>query len=200
MEMHADSALVLVDIQCDYLPDGAVAIKRGEEVVEPASKMSKGFSERGLPVILTRVWHPAHHTSFKEQGGKKPRHCVQDTHGAEFAADLEVPDDAWIISKGVEPEDTAISGFGTTDLAVRLKEKGVRALFIAGLATDSAVKKTVLDAREAGYDVFLIANACRGLNALASDSASAVEEMMKKGTRVVSSGAVEDALAAFVAS
>jgi len=200
MEMHADSALVLVDIQCDYLPDGAVAIKRGEEVVEPASRMSKGFSERGLPVILTRVWHPAHHMSFREQGGKMPRHCVQDTHGAEFAADLEVPESAWIISKGTDPESTAVSAFENTDLAKRLQEAGVRALYVAGLATDSAVKKTVLDARDAGYDVFLIANACRGLNVHPSDSAGAVEEMMKKGTRVVSSGAVEDALAAFVAS
>lgn len=200
MEMHADSALVLVDIQCDYLSNGAVAIKRGEDVVEPASRMSKAFSERGLPVILTRVWHPAHHLSFREQGGKLPRHCVQDTHGAEFAADLEVPESAWIISKGTEPESVSVSAFDNTDLAKRLQEAGVRALFVAGLATDSAVKKTVLDARDAGYDVFLIANACRGFNVHPSDSAGAVEEMMKKGTRVVSSGAVEDALAALVAS
>jgi nicotinamidase/pyrazinamidase len=200
MEMHADSALVLVDIQCDYLPDGAVAIPRGQEVVEPANRMAKGFADRGLPVILTRVWHPAHHMSFKEQGGKSPRHCVQDTHGAEFAADLEVPEAAWIISKGTEPEAQAVSGFTATDLGARLKESGIRSLYVAGLATEQAVKQTVLDAREAGFEVFLVANACRGINQHASDSASAVEEMMKKGTRIVSSGAVEDALQAFVAS
>lgn len=200
MEMHADSALVLVDIQCDYLPEGAMAIARGNEVVEPASRMVKGFSEHGLPVVLTRDWHPAHHLSFKEHGGKLPRHCVQDTHGAEFAADLEVPDGVWTISKGTEPEQKPVSAFDGTDLEARLKEKGVRALYVAGLATDNAVKRTVLDAREAGFDVYLIANACRGINVHASDSAGAVEEMMKAGVRIVSSGAVEDALAAFVAS
>jgi nicotinamidase/pyrazinamidase len=200
MDMHADSALVLVDIQCDYLPEGAMAIARGNEVVEPASKMVKGFTEHGLTVVLSRDWHPAHHLSFKEHGGKLPRHCVQDTHGAEFAADLEVPDSVWTISKSTDPEQKNVSAFDGTDLEARLKEAGVRSLYIGGLATDHAVKRTVLDAREAGFDVYLIANACRGINVHASDSAGAVEEMMKKGTRIVSSGAVEDALTAFVTS
>ena len=99
-----------------------MAIQRAEEVVEPASRLAKGFAERSLPVVLTRVWYPAHHMSFKEQGGKLPRHCVQDTHGAEFAADLEVPEGAWTISKGTEPEAAAVSGFQGTDLAARLSE------------------------------------------------------------------------------
>ena len=166
---------------------------------QPA-KWSGGFTEHGLIVVLSRDWHPAHHLSFKEHGGKLPRNCVQDTHGAEFAADLEVPDSIWIISKSTEPEQKNVSAFDGTDLEARLKEAGIRALYIGGLATDHAVKRTVLDAREAGFDVFLIANACRGINLHASDSAAAVEEMMKKGTRIVSSGAVEDALQAFVTS
>lgn len=200
MELHADSALLLVDIQRDFLPTGPQAVPRGDEIVGPASELAAGFSSHGLGVVLARDWHPANHSSFRDQGGPYLPHCIQDTHGAEFADDLEIPEDAWIISKGVDPHEDARSAFAGTDLAQRLRADGIRTLFIAGLSTDRSVKQTVLDGLAEGFEMVLIANACRGSSGQASTNAAAVEEMLRKGARVASTGAVQDALDSYAAT
>jgi nicotinamidase/pyrazinamidase len=200
MELHADSALVLIDIQRDFLPSGAQTVPRADEIVGPASELAAGFAAHNLRVVLTRDWHPSNHKSFRDQGGPYLPHCVQDTHGAEFADDLEIPEEAWIISKATSPDDDSVSAFGRTDLGEKLKAAGIRTLYIAGLTTDRSVKQTVLDGLAAGFEVVLIANACRGSTGQASTSAAAVEEMMRAGARVASSGAMQDALDAYAAT
>ncbi|MFQ5600559.1 MAG: bifunctional nicotinamidase/pyrazinamidase [Candidatus Krumholzibacteriia bacterium] len=200
MELTPESALVLVDIQCDFLPGGALAVRRGDEVVAAANRLADGFHAHGFQVVCSRDWHPADHSSFQEQGGPWPAHCVQDTHGAEFADDLVIPEGAWVISKGTDPAQDAYSAFQGTDLEKRLREAGVRMLYICGLATDYCVKHTVLEAIDAGFDVVLVADACRGVNVHAADSAGAVEDMLRKGARIASSGAVQNALEAYSAT
>jgi len=197
MKLTPESALVLVHIQRDFLPGGALAVQRGDDVIAPANRLAQGFAAVGLPVIATRDWHPAGHVSFKERGGPWPPHCVQDTPGAEFAGELTLPRDHWLVSQATDPDQEAYSGFQGTDLEERLRSAGVQSLYVCGLATDYCVKHTVLDALRLGFEVVLVADACRGVNVHPADSARAVEEMMREGTRIASSGAVDDALEAY---
>lgn len=200
MELSPESAVVLVDIQRDLLPGGVLGVTRGDEVVAAASRLAEGFDAHGLRVVATRRWLPADHTSFTSQGGDRPPYCVQDTHGAEFADDLHVPEAAWIESKGVSRERDVDSPFPSTDFADRLREDGVRTLLVCGLATDTTVRQTALDAIAEGFEVIFIADACRGYNKHAADSARAVEDMLRAGARIASSGAVQNALEAYSAT
>ena len=200
MELSPESAVVLVDIQRDLLPGGEQAVTRADEIVAAASRLAESFDAHGLRVVVTRRWLPADHTSFVSQGGAVQPYCVQDTHGAEFADDLQVPEASWIESKGVSRERDIISPFASTDLADRLREDGVRLLLVCGLATDTTVRQTVIDAITEGFQVILIADACRGYNKHAADSARAVEDMLRAGARIASSGAVQGALEAYSAT
>ncbi len=200
MELSPESALVLVDIQRDLLPGGEQAVLRGDEVVPAATRVAEGFDAHGLRVVVTRRWLPADHVSFVSQGGTLQPYCVQDTHGAEFADDLRVPEAAWIESKGVSRERDIATPFGSTDFADRLREDGVRVLLICGLATDTTVRQTVIDALAEDFQVILIADACRGYNKHVADSARAVEDMLRAGARIASSGAVQNALEAYSAT
>jgi nicotinamidase/pyrazinamidase len=200
MELNREAALVLVDIQRDLLPSGLKAVPRGDEVVAAANRLAESFDEHGLRVVATRCWLPADHSSFASQGGGLSPYCLQDTHGAEFADDLQLPEAAWIESKGVSRERDVISPFAGTDLADRLREDGVRLLLICGLATDTTVRQTVIDALGDGFEVILVADACRGYNKHAADSARAVEDMLRAGARIASSGAVQNALEAYSAT
>jgi nicotinamidase/pyrazinamidase len=200
MELSPECALVLVDIQRDFLPGGARPVHRGDEVVAAANRMAAGFHAEELLVVLTRCWLPADHTHFKGQGGNLPPYCVQDTHGAEYADDLQVPESAMVVSKGTSREADPTSPFAGTDLAERLRAAGVKLLLICGLATDAAVRQAVLDAIEAEFEVVLVADACRGFNKHVADSARAVEDMLRKGARIASSGAVQNALEAYAAT
>jgi nicotinamidase/pyrazinamidase len=200
MKLSTASALVLVDIQRDFLPGGALAVPRGDEVIAPANRLAQGFGSAGLPVVATRDWHPSDHMSFKDRGGPWPPHAIQNTTGAEFAKELALPGDAWIVDKDTDPEKSTYSGFQDTDLAERLREAGVQTLLVCGLSTDYCVKQTALDAIKEGFEVVLVADACRGVNVHASDSPRAVEEMLRAGARIASSGAVHDALEAYTAA
>ena len=198
MELTQQSALLVVDVQRDFLQEGAIPVPRSNEVVATASRLAEGFHAPGLLVVCTRAWLPADHKSFREHGGSLPSHCIQDTHGAEFADDLVIPQDAWIISKGTSRTANALSGFEGSDLAERLRKAGIETLLICGLATETAVKHTVLDAVEAGFGVYLIMDACRPLNP--GEGARAVEDMLRKGARIASSGAVRNALETYSAA
>lgn len=200
MELSPESALVLIDIQRDLLPGGVQAVTRGDEVVAAATRLAEGFDAHGLRVVVTRRWLPADHTSFASQGGNQSPYCVQDTHGAEFADDLHVPEAAWIESKGVSRERGIESPFASTDFADRLREDGVRSLLVCGLATDTTVRQAAIDAMSDGFEVILIADACRGYNKHVADSARAVEDMLRAGARIASSGAVQNALEAYSAT
>ena len=177
-------ALLIVDVQNDFLPGGSLAVPRGDEVVPPLNRCLALFSANRLPVYTSRDWHPADHYSFRAQGGPWPPHCIADTYGAEFPSDLDLPADAVIISKADTPGQDSYSAFGNTDLGLCLKAVDVRRLFVGGLATDYCVLNTVKDARALGYDVVLLTDAVRPVEAKAGDGDKALAEMRQLGAQL----------------
>ncbi len=175
-------ALIVVDVQRDFMPGGALEVPEGDKVVEPLNRYIEKFSSLGLPVFFTRDYHPKEHISFKGYGGVWPPHCVQNTEGAEFHPDLKIPqDNKFIISKGTSKDFDAYSGFQGTNLDQLLKERGIRRVFVGGVATDYCVKNTVLGALNLGYFAFLLLDAIKGVDVKEGDSQRAIEEMLCKG-------------------
>jgi nicotinamidase/pyrazinamidase len=174
-------ALVIVDVQRDFCPGGALAVPDGDAVVQPLNSYIEVFKSANLPIVATRDWHPPNHISFRERGGLWPPHCVQGTEGAEFHPQLKLPEETLIISKATQPDLEAYSGFEGTELESLLKSKGVKRLFVGGLATDYCVKMTVLDALKLGFTTFLLEDAIRGVNVNPSDSERAIDEMLSNG-------------------
>lgn len=174
-------ALIIVDVQNDFLPGGALAVPQGNEVVSTLNRYSAQFAAQGLPVFATRDWHPGHHCSFHEQGGPWPAHCVAGTQGAQFASELTLPPSARIISKATTPERDAYSGFAGTELDALLRRENVHRVFVGGLATDYCVLNTVKDARALGYDVVLLQDAIRAVDLRSGDGRRAQEEMQRLG-------------------
>lgn len=177
----AGDALVVVDVQNDFLPGGALAVTRGEEVIEPLNRCLAEALARGFPLFATRDWHPADHGSFRARGGPWPPHCVQGTAGADFAAGLRLPPPTVVISKGASRDRDAYSGFEGTDLDERLRAAGVRRVVVGGLATDYCVVQTVKDALARGYAVVLLTDAIRAVNVAPEDGRRAEEEMLRLG-------------------
>ncbi len=157
-------ALIVVDVQRDFMPGGALSVPRGDEVVAPLNVLISHFAREGFNIIYTRDWHPPDHVSFKHRGGPWPPHCVQGSEGAEFHPDLEVPEGAIIVSKATDRDRDAYSGFEGTNLNEILRERGVRRLFVGGVATEYCVRATVLDALKLGYEVFVVEDAIRGID------------------------------------
>jgi nicotinamidase/pyrazinamidase len=174
-------ALILVDVQNHFLPGGSLAVSEGDAVVPPLNRWIETFHEKRLPIYATRDWHPPHHSSFKAFGGIWPLHCVADTSGAAFSPDLQLPDDATIISKATVHDVESYSGFSETDLDERLKAQGVQRLFIGGLATDYCVLNTVNDGLSNGYEVILLEDAIRAVNVQPEDGEKAIREMTGRG-------------------
>jgi len=156
-------ALLIVDVQNDFLPGGALAVPDGDAVIPVLNRWIDAAERAGVPIFFTRDWHPADHVSFEAQGGPWPPHCVQNTEGAAFDERLHVPDDATVVSKATRPEAEAYSGFDTTDLAERLHEHGVERVFVGGLATDYCVRATVLDALREEFEVRVVDEGIRGI-------------------------------------
>lgn len=179
-------ALIIVDVQNDFLPGGALAVEDGDQVVTPLNACIDLFMTKGLPVIATRDWHPVNHCSFQERGGPWPPHCIANTYGAQFAADLRLPPDATIVSKGTGPDKDAYSGFEDTELEAVLRSHGIRRVFVGGLATDYCVLNTVRDALENHYQVYIFRNAVRAVNVNPGDGDKALEEMRAKGAVPIS--------------
>jgi len=176
-------ALVVVDVQVDFLPGGRLAVPEGDQVVPVINRYRALFRSLGLPVYFTRDWHPADHSSFREQGGTWPIHCVQGTAGADFAPGLERSDGDEVISKADNPERDTYSGFDGTDLKEKLDDRHVRRVFVGGLATDYCVVNTVKDALENGYETVLLRDAVRAVDLEPGDSERAVKEMLDRGAR-----------------
>lgn len=179
-------ALILVDIQKDFCPGGALAVSDGDMVVEPANILMKKFESAGLPVFVTRDWHTPDHSSFSENGGTWPVHCVAETDGAAFHDDLKVSSHAVIISKAMEKDTDAYSGFEGTDLADRLRSLKVTETVILGLATDYCVKNTVLDALKEKFSVSVVTEGIRAVEVNPGDGKAAIDEMKAAGARFVS--------------
>ena len=185
MELTPTTALIVVDVQNDFCPGGSLAAPQGDQVVPVLNRYIKKFETVGAWVIATRDWHPARHSSFKPNGGIWPIHCVQNTAGAEFHPDLNLPQDVMIISKGTDPDREAYSGFQGTPLTNLLKERKIQTVWIGGLATDYCVKSTVLDAVNAGFTVQFLEDASRGVGVQQGDIEKAQEAIIKSGAHML---------------
>ena len=175
-------ASILVDVQNDFCPGGALPVPEGHEVVPALNGLIKRV--RAL-TVATRDWHPPNHCSFTPQGGPWPVHCVAGTPGAEFHPALATDRVAHVISKATRPEEEAYSGFQGTGLADLLRKRGIRRVFVGGLATDYCVKATALDAAKSGFEVTVLEDAIRGVEVHAGDCARALEEMKRAGIRLL---------------
>jgi nicotinamidase/pyrazinamidase len=185
---QAGDALILVDVQLDFLPGGSLAVPRGDEVVPALNRYIAVFQRLTLPVVATRDWHPPDHCSFKAQGGPWPPHCVAGSEGARFASLLDLPCGGRIVSKATTRDKDAYSGFEGTDLDDWLKRAGVARVFVGGLATDYCVLNTVRDALRLGYATFLLLDAVRAVDVQAGDGDRAIAEMRHLGAVLVDFG------------
>ncbi len=199
------NALILVDLQNDFLPGGALAVPRGDDVLPLANRLQSRFPL----VIATQDWHPANHASFAaNHPGRQPGdvidlhglpqvlwpvHCVQNTSGADFAPSLERQRIQSVFQKGTDPEIDSYSGFfdnghrKSTGLGDYLREVGVQHVTLLGLATDYCVKATALDARTLGFATTLVVDACRGVELTPGDCERAIEEMRRADVRIITS-------------
>ena len=180
-------ALILVDVQNDFLTGGNLAVKDGDAILAPLNRAIFLFQEKKLPIFATRDWHPENHCSFKTRGGPWPPHCVQHTKGASFAYDLNLPCSAKIISKAVSPGREAYSDFDQTSLHLLLQSLKANRLFVGGLATDYCIKATVLDALKLHYEVFVLIDAVRAVNVQPDDGDKALATMNAQGAHLISS-------------
>lgn len=180
-------ALLVVDVQNDFCPSGSLPVKQGDQVVAPINTLTELFTAKGLPMFFTMDWHPADHSSFKEQGGIWPAHCIAESRGAELHPKLLVPKQAVIVCKGLQRDIEAYSGFNGTDLERRLRFLAVEGLTVCGLATDYCIKNTVLDALKAGFYAELVTDAVRAVDAQKGDGDKAIAEMKRAGAAVIKS-------------
>lgn len=175
--LQPGDALLIVDVQYDFLPGGSLGIVGGDGVIAPLNGWIARFRSSNLPIVATRDWHPADHCSFAAQGGPWPLHCVAGTPGARFHADLALPEDVVLVSKATRRDAEAYSAFAGTDLDQRLRALGVLRLFIGGLATDYCVLNTVQDARRLGYASVVLVDCIRAVDARPGDGARALAAM-----------------------
>ncbi|SEP19926.1 nicotinamidase [Nitrosovibrio sp. Nv6] len=182
-DLAGGDALIIVDVQNDFLPGGSLPVPLGNEVIPGLNRYIAAFLFRQLPIFATRDWHPPDHCSFQQQGGPWPAHCVAQTAGAAFPANLEIPCDTHIISKATSREKDAYSGFFETELNAVLQSTGISRLFIGGLATEYCVLNTVKDALTYRYTTFVLRDAVRGIDV--NSSRSALEEMARLGANLI---------------
>ena len=183
--LASGDALVVVDVQNDFLTGGSLAVPDGDAVIPVLNTWIRRFRGAGFPVFATRDWHPADHCSFRDQGGPWPPHCVARTKGAEFAAELVLPPDALVHSKATRSEKEAYSDFEDGSFGRRLREMGITRLFVGGLATDYCVRATVLDGLKEGFQVFLLVDAIRAVEVEPGDGERAIEDMRTAGALVL---------------
>ena len=186
------AALLLVDVQNDFCPGGALPVPDGDRVIPVLNRTIQRFEAESRPVYASRDWHPSDTSHFSAQGGPWPPHCVAGTAGADLHPGLRVPSDTIIVSKGQDRRDDGYSAFeGTTEggrtLAEDLCARGISELYVGGLATDYCVRATVLDARRAGFPVTVLVDGSAGIDP--EDSRRALEEMKQAGASLVLSSA-----------
>ena len=181
IHLEPGDALLVIDMQADFLPGGALGVAGGHEVVAPINHLIALFRAQGLPIYASRDWHPADHCSFAAQGGPWPPHCVAGTPGAEFTAELALPDEAIVVSKADSAGVDAYSAFNGTGLAGALRARGVERVTVCGLATDYCVLNTVTDALEEGFDTLIVPEAMRAVDLQPGDGRRAMDRMVARG-------------------
>ncbi|MDR5697341.1 MAG: isochorismatase family protein [Armatimonadota bacterium] len=155
------AALIVVDLQNDFCPGGALAVAEGDRIVPIVNELASRFQRAGRPVVATQDWHPADHVSFENRGGPWPAHCVRGTPGADFHPALRREPITHIVRKATRPDEEAYSGFQGTGLAGLLTALGTEEVYICGLATDYCVHATAVDASRAGFAVTVVEDAAR---------------------------------------
>jgi nicotinamidase/pyrazinamidase len=194
--LRRGDALSVTDVQNDFLPGGALGVPGGDEIISPLNRVIEIFRKNDLPVFFSRDWHPPDHCSFKDQGGPWPPHCVRNTSGADYPPGLNILEGAIIISKGTEKNSEQYSTFygrdkeGNTEGDL-MRKLGIKRVFIAGLATDYCVLNSVNDALAEGYEVSVLADAIAAVDVNPGDGARALEEMVKKGAKIISSAMIQ---------
>jgi len=163
IKVETDDALIVVDLQKDFCHGGALAVEGADAIVEGINALSGRFNH----LVFTRDWHPPNHCSFSNEpkfvDGSWPVHCVANTDGAAFHPSLHIPGDALIVSTASDPAREGYSGFDGTTLAETLRARGVRRVFVCGVATDYCVKATALDAAKNGFETVLIEDLVRSV-------------------------------------
>lgn len=204
-------ALIVVDIQNDFCEGGSLAVREGSQIIPTVNQLIEKFQESDKLAVATQDWHPQNHGSFAANSGGKlgevgqlhglpqvwwPEHCVQGTVGSAFHSELlPIP---FVVQKGTDPEIDSYSGFfdngrrKETEMHQLLQKHGIDELYVVGIATDYCVKYTVLDGLHLGYKVYVITDACRGVNLKPTDSEEAFQEMKDQGATLISSEQVLD--------
>ncbi len=184
-------ALIVVDVQVDFLPGGALGVEDGDRIIPVVNRVTPLFEE----VVFSRDWHPHNHISFSDDpqfvDGSWPPHCIGGTYGATFHRDLDLPSRSSIISKAKNPDKEAYSAFEATNLSERLKQDGVERLFIVGLATNYCVKWTANDALEAGFEVVVIEDGVAGIDVPEGAVDEAKQELKDNGVTFIHSSELE---------
>lgn len=185
----AGTALLIVDVQNDFCPGGALAAPGGSAIVPVLNRYIADAHARQMPVYASRDWHPPTTTHFKAFGGIWPPHCVQGTAGAAFHPALALPADTTIVSKGDRPDREGYSAFdghttGGRPLADDLRARAIDELWVGGIATDYCVRQTVLDALKSGFRVTVLRDAVTGIDVQAGDADRALDEMRAAGAKI----------------
>ena len=188
--LRDSDALLVVDVQRDFLPGGALAVPDGDEVVPVLAACIEAFARNDCPIFASRDWHPPDHCSFQASGGPWPPHCIADSPGAAIDPALHLPANATIVSKATSADQDAYSAFEGTVLDARLRDLHTERLFIGGLATEICVLSTALDALRLGYEVVLLTDAIRALDQ--ADGERAVERLRRKHAAIMNSAAILD--------
>jgi nicotinamidase/pyrazinamidase len=187
--MTRRSALLLIDVQKDFCPGGALPVPGGDKVVDALNRYIRAAVADGMPIYASRDWHPAVTVHFAKYGGQWPVHCVQNTEGATFHERLELPTSAIVVTTGEGADEQGYSAFEgrnteANSLLTDLQQRQIDHLYVGGLATDYCVKHSVLDALKAGLDVTVLEDAIAGVDLKPGDSARAIAEMRNAGARV----------------
>jgi len=208
-KLNQSKALIIVDVQYDFLPGGSLAVTDGDQIIPVINELQEKFEF----IVATQDWHPEGHQSFASNHLGKipgnmidlhgldqilwPDHCVQYTKGSQFSADLNQSNWESIFQKGTNPEVDSYSGFfdnarrGDTGLGEFLKEKGVKTIYICGLALDYCVKFTALDGKSLDFDTYLVTDATKAVNLAPEDGDLALKEMKEAGIHLISSSEIE---------
>jgi nicotinamidase/pyrazinamidase len=181
-------ALIIVDVQYDFLPGGSLPVPLGEQVIPVLNTYLQVANAAGVPIFASRDWHPPHTSHFGADGGTWPVHCVEGSHGAEFHRDLVLPSSTRVVTKGDNRNDDGYSAFegrlaDGQALAAALTVSQVNRVFVGGLATDYCVLRTVLDARKKGLEAVYLRDACRAVEVERGDGVRAEEIMLAAGAR-----------------
>lgn len=179
--LQPSDALLVVDVQIDFCPGGALPVADGDKVVPVLNRWIATAVEKNIPICASRDWHPLEHPSFQQQGGPWPVHCLQDSAGAMFHPELNLPESAVKITKGVRFDHDQNSAFDETGLGVLLRKRNITRLWVGGLAEDVCVLATVLDGRREGFEVMVIQDATRPVTPAGGDQAR--RDMEQAGAR-----------------